>query len=372
MSFFDDEPEDEPTRAARRPARPRQAEAHETAAPAPEDIVRRRQLILFGGLAVLALILILLVNSCADNRHKNGLKTYNREMAEILRSSDQEVSAGLFELLSGDAEADDATTTANRLRDRADANAKAARNLDVPGDLKAAHRNLELTLNLRAEGVRAIAGDLGAAKKTGRGAVDALKRIGGQMQVFLTSDRVYSQRTAPLVREALDDADLGGTRVGTSQFLPELGWLDFSQAAERINPDAGGAGSTPTGEPAPGTHGHGLTSVAIGETALVAGTAPTRVAVSTGLALNVTFQNQGENDEANVKVTARVQPTSGRTYETSKVVSQTKAGETANVSIPLTQAPAKNTTARITVTVGKVNGEQKTDNNTETYTVFFT
>jgi len=371
VSFFDDEPDDEPTRA-NRPARPRQAQTRTQGDGMTDaEMIQRRRLVGAGVAAVLALILIFGGMSCASSRKKSALKSYNQQVANIIKSSDTEVSPQLFSLLTGDAETADAAATANKIRQLADQNVKDAKNLDVPGDMTAAQRNLEQVLNLRANGIKKIAGDLGAAKTQGRGAVDAIRRISGQMQLFLASDVIYSQYVKPLISEALADADLKSTEVLGSRFLQSFGWLDFGQTAERVNPDAGGAGSTPTGEPAPGSHGHGLTSTAIGSTTLVAGDTPSRVTVTAGMALAVTFQNQGDNDEANVKVTAKVQPSSGRAYTTSKTVSQTKSGESANVSLPLTQAPAKGSTATITVTIGKVPGEQKTDNNTASYTVFF-
>lgn len=370
MSFFDDEPDDEPTRV-NRPARPRQAATRDTAAPADPDIIRRRQLILGGTGIVIALILLLGVKSCAGSRHRDSLKSYNQSVGDVIASSDTQVAPKLFELLSGDADGAQASAEMNRIRKLADDNAAEARGLDVPGDMTAAQRNLELVLNLRANAVGKIATNLPAAKTEGRGAVAAIRRISGEMQAFLASDVIYSQRVSPLIREALDDAGLEGTRVGSSRFLPTFGWLDFSQAAERINPDAGGAGTTPTGDPAPGRHGHGLTSTSIGGVALTTSGSPARVDVTSGMALDIKFQNQGENDEANVKVNVKVQPATGAAYTTSKVVTQTKAGEEASVSIPLTKAPARGSTARITVTVDKVPGEQTLDNNTATYNVFF-
>jgi len=370
VSFFDDEPDDEPTRVGR-PARPRQTQTQSGGEPPDHDVIQRRRLILLGVAAVVGLILIFGIKSCADSRHQNSLKDYNQSVTDIISSSDTQVSPKLFELLGGDADAAAASAEANRIRKLADDNAEEAKSLDVPGDMTAAQRNLELVLNLRANAVEKIATNLPAAKTQGRAAVAAIRRISGEMQAFLASDVVYSQRVQPLIRESLDDAGLQGTRVTASRFLPTFGWLDFSQAAQRINPDAGGAGTTPTGDPAPGRHGHGLTSVSIGDVTLSEGSTPSRVPVSPSMALDVKFQNQGENDEANVKVTAKVQPTTGRAYTTSKNVSQTKAGEEAQVSIPLTQAPAKGSTARITVTVEKVPGEQTLDNNTATYTVFF-
>src|SRR4051794_30997892 len=139
VSFFDDEP-DEPTRVTR-PARPRRAA---TAAgvhrPEPE-IARRRQFVLFGGLALIALLLLFTVRSCAGNRHKNALKDYNREVASIVQSSDDQVSKQLFDVLGGGGGTQDVQVTVNQVRLVAEEDAKRARALNVPGDVAAAQRN---------------------------------------------------------------------------------------------------------------------------------------------------------------------------------------------------------------------------------------
>jgi hypothetical protein len=53
-------------------------------------------------------------------------------------------------------------------------------------------------------------------------------------------------------------------------------------------------------------------------------------------------------------------------------VPQTKAGATAEVAVPLGQSPPIGTPVTVRVTINKVPGEQKTDNNRGTYTVLFT
>jgi hypothetical protein len=368
VSFFDDEP-DEPTRVTR-PTRPRRTSGAGRTPPSDPDIARRR-LIAAGILAILAIIIIFAVRSCASTRHQNALKDYNRDVTTIVESSDGQVSRQLFDVLSNGGNPNDVQVAVNQVRQQADENARRAKQLDAPGDMDAAQRNLELVMNLRDEGVRGIADNLPKALTSGRAAVSAMQKVVGQMQAFLASDVVYSQRVAPLIRNALDDADIHGTRVAASTFLPSLGWLDYTKAAERINADAGGAGSTATGEPKPGTHGHGLVSVSAGGVTLQPGDTPNRVPVSAGLAFDVTFQNQGENDESNVKVTVKIAGQS-KTIDQSKTIRETKAGQTASVTVQVADTPPKGSVAKVTVTVGKVPGEQTLDNNTQTYSVLFT
>lgn len=368
MSFFDDEP-DEPTRVTR-PARPRRARSSGGTQAPDRAIVHRRQAAAIGGLAIIAILLILLVNSCASTRHKNALKDYNREVGSIVESSDTQVSRPLFDVLASGGESQDVQVAVNQVRTIADEDVKRARRLDVPGDMKAAQRNLELVLNLRATGVRRIADLLPRAVSSQPSAAEAVRRVAGQMQAFLASDVVFAQRVRPLIDQELASEGLRGEPTTTSKFLPSLGWLDADQVADRLNPDASSTSSTGTGTPKPGSHGHGLLSVAIGGNTLQPGTIVNRVPATAPLPIDVTLANQGQNDETNVKVTATISG-AGPAISQTKRLNQTKAGTNATVTVTLPRVPAKSSSAKLTVTIQKVNGEQKTDNNTQSYTILF-
>jgi hypothetical protein len=372
VSFFDDEP-DEPTRVSR-PARPRRAASASRATQPPDpEIARRRQLVLFAGLAVAALLIILLFKSCSDNRHKTALKDYNRDVASVIQTSDGQVSKQLFDVLGGGGQVQDVQVAVNQVRLDAEANAKRARALDPPSDdeTEAAQHDLELVLNLRSTGVRKIADLLPKALSNQGSAVEAIDKIAGQMQSFLASDVVYSQRVAPLIQQALNDNDIHGQTIATSKFLPALGWLDPGQVGDRLNRDAGVSRGAKAGQPKPGTHGHGLISVKAGETALQPGGGVNRVAATPPVPIDVTYANQGENDETNVTITVKI--TGGpKPITQRKRLNLTKAKSQGTVTIQLTQVPPRGTSTMMTVTIEKVPGEQTVENNTQKYTVLFT
>ncbi len=386
MSFFDD---DEPIRASRtRPARPR------TPAPAGSRAVggggsggrrppgggarrpdpstaRQRQVVLIGGAIVLFLILALLVSSCQGNRKENALKDYNRSVTELATDSDQ-VGKDFFAALDAASAGSDVEVRVNQLRLTADELVKRAKGLEPRSELTRAQGSLELVLNLRAQGLRKIGDKLPSALVAGRDnaqAVEtALSQIAGQMQQFLASDVVYSQRTAPYIREALSDAEIEGQRVTISRFLPNLGWLDPNAIADRLGSQraAGGTGADPN--PAPGLHGHSLTSVASGSTTLQPGGTVNTVS-RTAPSFTVEFANGGDSDEREVVVTARVTG-NGPAISRKKTIAQTKSKGDATVTIPLgTNPPAG--AAELTITVGKVPGEEETANNKQTYTILF-
>jgi hypothetical protein len=370
VSFFDDEP-DEPTRVTR-PARPRRAapSGGGTHRPDPE-IARRRQFVLFGGLAVIALLLLVTVRSCAGNAHKNALKDYNRDVASIVQSSDDQVSKQLFDVLGGGGQTKDVQVAVSEVRLVAEEDVKRAKALSPPDDAAAAQRYLELVLNFRAQGISKIGDQLPRALSNQPSAAEAIRKLAGQMQGFLASDVVYSQRVAPLIQQALDQNDIHGQTIATSKFLPSIAWLDPAQVGERLNPDAGAGSSSATGEPKPGTHGHGLISVKAAGIALQPGSAVNRISAKAPLPVDVTYANQGQNDESNVTISVKI--TGGpKTISANKRLNQTKAGATATATVQLSSVPPRGQSAMMTVTVKPVPGEKKTDNNTQTYTIFFT
>ena len=161
-------------------------------------------------------------------------------------------------------------------------------------------------MNLRADGVTKIADQLPKALSNQPTASAAIQRIAGQMQAFLASDVVYSQRVRA--------ADPRGARrqrhrrpdVATSKFLPTIGWLDPTRSATSSTRTPTRRRRSSSGEIKPGTHGHGLISVTAVGTTLNAHRRQPRARPRRRWPLDVTYANQGENDETNVKIIGQV------------------------------------------------------------------
>jgi hypothetical protein len=374
VSFFDET--DEPTRVTRQPRTRRtggggggggERPPREPVRRPDRQTARVRQAVGVGVIALFIIVIALGVKGCVSSQKENSLKAYNRDVTSVITSSDRDVGQAFFKLLgNGSQQGQDLQVQVNQLRLAADEDARRARNFDVPGDMKAAHDKLLLTLDLRADGLRKIAADLPTALGRGQPAQNAVSRIAGNMQYFLASDAVYKARVAPLIKETLDDNGVTGQRIPDSQFMGNVGWLSAPFVAQRIGASAGAANQPP----APGLHGHGLTSVAVGDNTLQPGGVVNRVPATGRVTFHVTFQNQGDNDENDVRVTITVRG-SGKTITARKTVAQTKAGSPAEVDIPLGQTPPIGT-ATVQVAVAAVRGEQKTDNNRQSYTVIFT
>lgn len=324
------------------------------------------------GVGVIVLILIVLgIKSCVDSQHTDALKTYNRQVSTLVHESDKLVSQPFFQLLQQPQQSQsfDLQAQVNQLRVVAQEEVQRAESLDVPGSMEAAQRDLLLTLNLRAGGLEQIGNKLPQA--LGRQDADAaIRDIAGQMEVFLGSDVVYSQRVAPLIQQSLDDAGIEGQTIAASQFLPRIDWLDASYVASQLGQSLH---SGRNGQPTPGTHGHGLTSVSVGGQTLTPGSVA-HISIGTSPVFDVQFENQGENDEVDVKVRVKVEPTdgTGSPITVTRTVAQTTAGETAEAMVQLGKTPPIGVPVEITVSVLPVPGEGTTSNNSQTYNAIFT
>ena len=334
--------------------------------------MRTRQAIALGVGIVLLLIIIVGVKGCLDSASSSALNDYNRNVSAIISDSDNQVAAPFFKLLSGGTAgtaANGLQVQINQVRLAAEEDVKRGNELDVPSEMRGAQQNLMLTLDLRAGALTKIAELLPKAQGTGQGAEAATTEIAGQMQSFLASDVVYSQRTAPLIKQALDSAGITDATIAKSQSLPGYTWLAPSTIAAAIGGQAG-AGTT-GGAVAPGLHGHAITSTTVAGTLLQPSPAANKVSATAPVAITVKLLNGGENNERNVVVTVTLTAPGAKAVTAKKVVNQTTAGTETDVAIALPSVPASGTAATLTVKVAAVPGETGLDNNEVTYTVLF-
>jgi hypothetical protein len=367
LSFFDEDDE------TRRTPRPRRSAAGGDPSADQQTLLLRRG-IAIGGLIVFLFLLFFVVRSCANTRKENALKDYNREVSSLVRESDTQIGQPFFQLLgqAGNDSPQDLQTNISGYRVQADALLKRARNLGAPGEMKGAQQSLLIAFEFRRDGLGSVAERIRTALgDQGDAANKAITEIAGAMQLFLASDVLYQARTAPLIKHALDTAKIGGQRIATSQFLPGIEWLNEQTVATQLGQQlTSGTSNRNTGAPAPGLHGTGIESVGIGDTTLQPD-APNRVAATANTPIVVKFTNQGENDEFDVKVTVSVEG-GDNPIKVSRTVDTIAKGQTAEASLTLGKAPPVGAAVTVKVTVAKVPGEQKTDNNTASYDVLFT
>ena len=106
----------------------------------------------------------------------------------------------LFTALSGapGKSALDVEVQVDQLRIQAQNIASDVKKLSVPGDMKSAQQQLLTLANLRVEAITKIASLLPAALG---GNESAATKIAGDMEIFLASDVLFSQRVAPHIQE---------------------------------------------------------------------------------------------------------------------------------------------------------------------------
>src|SRR5436190_8281893 len=244
LSFFDEG--DEPrTRTVRTPRARRPAAASSGAAePDPQQLLVRRAIGL-GGVVLILILLVVGVKACSSSAKKNSLRDYNTDVASIARDSDTQVTGPFFKLLESPNKGSAVNVEAqiNQFRASAEDLAKRSRALSPPDEMRDAHIALQMGLDLRAGALDKISEKIRAALGTGSGAETAVNQIAGQMQAFLSSDVIWSQRVAPLIKEGLDGSDITGQTTPISRSLPNLGWLDPATVAARLGAK-GAAGTT--------------------------------------------------------------------------------------------------------------------------------
>jgi hypothetical protein len=366
LSFFDED--DEP----RRSPRPRRGRPAGDVASADSQTLLVRRIIAAAAAILVLVLLVVAVRSCQDSQAKNSLKDYNREVSTIATDSAQQVGGQFFELLGqGSGQAQDLQSAISSFRVQAEQQRRQAASLSVPGDMAGAQQNLLIALEMRRDGLDAIAQRIrDALGDSGPAADKAIDEIAGQMAVFLSSDVVYQTRVVPFIRSALDKHEIGGQRIVASRFVPSLSWLTPQTIATQLDQQltSGGGGSgQPTG---PGLHGTGLVSTAYGSVTLQPN-ATNRLTYVPGQEFVVKFANQGDNDEFGVKVTLRIKAGAQQTSLTQTVQKIAKK-TTAEARLALNKTPPLGSAATISVQVAPVPGEKKTDNNKSDYFALFT
>jgi hypothetical protein len=320
--------------------------------------------------AILILILLVLgIRGCLSARKERAFKDYVRDVSGIVEESDQQSDA-LFQLLTepGDQTEVDIQNSVNGFRVQAEQLVERAKKTEHPDEVGRAQRFLVEMLEFRRDGTAAVAEELPRALGD-RGRRQASERIAAQMQNFLASDVIYSQRVLPNLRSTLrKEKLLGEVDVPSSQFLPSIDWLDPATVADRIARIRGGGRAAAT----PGLHGTGLRAVTIQPSgiALTEGGSAT-IRVSEDLAFQVQVENQGENDEQDVNVRVSLRG-GGEPIELEERIDAIAAGETKAATIPLADTPPTGEQVTIEVEIEAVPGEEKTDNNSATFRAIFT
>jgi hypothetical protein len=366
LSFFDeDEP---PSTEMRRPRTPRPAapsrRSHQATPGDQHATVVRRRVLAIAGVVVLVAVIVLIASLVSGGKQE-ALEGYGRNVSAIAKESNEDVAAPFFQAISG-AGSQQRGSVEERIdeyRELAEHQSARAEKLSVPSSLEAAQRYFLLVLGMRAEGLTKIRGLIAVALGGGSESANAYKQIAGAMEIFLSSDVVYSQRVAPLIEESLSANGVSGQTIAPSRFLPNLGWLETATVTARIS-----GHTAPSAAIAPGTHGSSLVGVSVGSTALVPGEL-NHINSGASPTFTVKVEDDGENAESNVKVDVTV-TTAGKQYSAYNLIPKTTPGQSSTVEVPIEGLPL-NTGAKVEVYVEPVPGETDLENNKATYEATF-
>lgn len=368
MSFFDDGDETAQRPAARAPQRPKPRRPEQAGGSLPLDqhtlMVRRR--IAAGVGVVLLIIIILVVNGCLKGQKTQALKDYNREASSLAQEFDERVSRPLFSSLTGASgkSALKVEVQVDQLRVQAQDLASRAKKLSAPGAMSGAQENLLLAFDLRSEAVTKVA-TLVPTALGGQGK-QATTQIAGDLEMFLASDVIYSQRVAPLIQQSLNSGGAQGLTTAPSRSLPNIGWLEPTTVEARIT---GKSANKQSEESTSGTHGSSLTGVSVGANTLAAEPTLNHLSGGSNPTFTVNVENGGESAETNVKVNVVV-TVGGKQFKASKTIEKAEPGKAVSVDIPVSGVPL-GAAAKVEANVEKVAGETNTENNKGTFLAVF-
>jgi hypothetical protein len=324
-----------------------------------------RRAIAAGGALLILILLVLGVRGCLNARKDRAFRDYAADVRALVEESGS-LSEKLFTTLTRPRGADalDVQNQINAQSTDAEQLVERARNTDHPDELNGAQSWLVTALEFRRDALNRIAQRIPAALAD-KGRRPAIEAIAAQMQAFLASDVIYSQRALPDLQEEFQDRDLD-ERFRRSEFLPDLGWLDPDTVESRLSKVA-----APEEAATPGIHGTGLQGV----TTKPSGTVLTeggvnRIALTDELAFDVEVQNQGESEETDIAVSVSIR--NGKAVNIEQTIGRIAAGDAQTVSIPISNRPATGAVSDVTIDVAAVPGERVKDNNKATYQVVFT
>ncbi len=324
-------------------------------------MIRRR--VAAGIAVVLLIVIVLVVNGCLKSERLQGLKDYNRSVSTIASESDEQVSHPLFSTLTNAAgkPAVSVQVQVDQLRIQAQTLANRAKSLSVPGEMAAAQRDFLLVMDFRVEGLTKVVALLPAA--LGGQDKQAPTLMAGDMETFLASDVIYSQRVAPLIQQTLSANGIQGLTTASTRLLPNLGWLDPATATARLtghSTNASQGGQTVTGH-----HGSALKGVSVGGHTLEPEPALNHISGGGSPTFTVQVEDAGEFPETSVTVGVTV-TAAGKQIKASHVIEKTEPSKTVSVDVPVAGIPL-GVASKVEVHIEPVPGETNHEGTKNTY-----
>ena len=373
FDFFEDEP---PTQEATRSERlipRRQARGPQRPPRGPTNLTPLLRLIGLVAFAILIVVLLVLwVQSCQEASKEKTYKSYMGKVSEVASSS-QQVGRSLSQTLlaQGQKQAQLEQRIAG-LAHQEQLDVQRAQEITPPGTLRDEHDALVQALQYRVSGLTGLASAL-AATASVKDSTRAGTVLAGQMQRLLASDVIYADSfrdpsAAELKRQGVTGtAANGGPLVPSSTFLQSADLVTPTAMATVVSRIRGGSVTPSQG----GLRGTNLVKTVVQPQNQELSTTQTNtIIVRTNMRIEVTVEDSGDSQEANIPVTLTIQQPSGNIVKHAKI-SFINPGEQKTVTFSNFGAVNFGVQATIKVEVQPVQGETKTDNNSADYPVIF-
>jgi hypothetical protein len=368
FDFFEDAPSQEaspgeseppPKRRSRMPTRP------------PGGAGSRgllRLALLIGGAILLAVILVLWVNSCREDKKRDSYSSYMEDVTPIASESEQ-IGKDLTKLITTPGiTLNDLQSGLEGLEQQQAQLVARSENLQPPGPLRDQQQSLVEAMQFRVSGLGGLATVFGSIDET-TDPEEAGKQLQEQSVRLLASDVVYDDLFVAGSEGVMKQEGISGIAVPDSTFITEdnaelLSAKSWALIVERV----GQGGSEPTG-----LRGSSLEGVTVlpGEEPLSPDEENT-VTASDQLGFEVKVKNSGDAQLTQVPVvlTLQISPEPIRKEGTIDLIDP---GDTKSVVFrDINIAGSFGTLVTLKVSVEPVDGEENTANNSAEYSVIFT
>jgi hypothetical protein len=312
---------------------------------------------------LLAVILVLWVNSCRTGQKRAEYQDY-MEAVQARATQSEQIGKDLTTLLTTPGiKFADLRADLDGLRQQQAQVVASAREIDAPGPLREQQESLVEALQFRVSGLDGLAQAFATVQATTDSQV-AGRRLAEQASRLIASDVIYDDLFKEGASDVLDREGIQGVAVPDSNFLSNQDLISataWKQTVDRLT-------ASPT---AGGLHGNQISAVRVqpGDQTLSA-TEDNTVKASDRLTFQVVVRNSGDSQETQVPVTLTIQQ--NPPIRKRQVIELINPGDTKTLTFGDLGQVSFTTRNVVKVNVEPVAGEQNTGNNTAEYVVIFT
>lgn len=312
---------------------------------------------------LLAVILVLWVNSCRAGQKRAEYQDY-MEAVQARATQSEQIGRDLTTLLTTPGiKFADLRADLDGLRQQQAQVVASAREIDAPGPLREQQESLVEALQFRVSGLDGLARAFATVQATTDSQV-AGRRLAEQASRLIASDVIYDDLFKEGAADVLDRENIQGVPVPDSNFLSNQDLISataWKQTVDRLT-------ASPT---AGGLHGNQISAVRVqpGDQTLSA-TEDNTVKASDRLTFQVVVRNSGDSQETQVPVTLTIQQ--NPPIRKRQVIELINPGDSKTLTFGDLGQVSFTTRNVVKVNVEPVAGEQNTGNNTAEYVVIFT